>query len=156
MLPRELAASSATGVEPGRHPDSHPSVVAAASAAIVCFPQFATGRAAPSGRESSADAGNEVDPLARPSGSGEHGRHTSAIRDHGEGRGDGYSEGVRLAVGDVVVYGAHGVGHVVARERRVVLGTVQEILVLELADGLSVTLPVERTSGLLRPLLSET
>src|SRR6266511_2381379 len=42
MLPRELAASSATGVEPGRHPDSHPSVVAAASAAILCFPQMAT------------------------------------------------------------------------------------------------------------------
>ena len=70
-------------------------------------------------------------------------------------RGDGYPERVRLAVGDVVVYGAHGVGHVVARERRVVLGDVQEILVLELADGLSVTLPVERARGLLRPLLSE-
>jgi len=62
---------------------------------------------------------------------------------------------VRLAVGDVVVYAAHGVGHVVARERRVVLGAVQEILVLELADGLSVTLPVKRARGLLRPLLSE-
>src|SRR6266542_3745329 len=42
MLPRELAASSAIGVEPGRHPDSHPSVVAAASAAILCFPQMET------------------------------------------------------------------------------------------------------------------
>jgi CarD family transcriptional regulator len=62
---------------------------------------------------------------------------------------------MRLAVGDVVVYGAHGVGHVVVRERRVVLGAVQEILVLELADGLSVTLPVERARELLRPLLSE-
>ncbi len=62
---------------------------------------------------------------------------------------------MRLAVGDVVVYAAHGVGHVVARERRVVLGAVQEILVLELADGLSVTLPVERARELLRPLLSE-
>ena len=55
----------------------------------------------------------------------------------------------------MVVYAAHGVGHVVARERRVVLGAVQEILVLELADGLSVTLPVKRARGLLRPLLSE-
>jgi RNA polymerase-interacting CarD/CdnL/TRCF family regulator len=63
---------------------------------------------------------------------------------------------VRLAVGDVVVYGTHGVGHVVAREKRVVLGAVQEILVLELAEGLSVTLPVARAHGLLRPLLSET
>ncbi len=53
------------------------------------------------------------------------------------------------------MYAAHGVGHVVARERRVVLGAVQEILVLELADGLSVTLPVKRARGLLRPLLSE-
>ncbi len=68
---------------------------------------------------------------------------------------DGYSEGVRLAVGDVVVYPAHGVGHVVARERRIVQGAWQEVLVVELADGLSVTLPVERARELLRPLLSE-
>jgi CarD family transcriptional regulator len=60
---------------------------------------------------------------------------------------------VRLAVGDVVVYPAHGVGRVAAREKR--LGAAQEILVLELADGLSVTLPVERARELLRPLLSE-
>src|SRR5712691_7951823 len=62
---------------------------------------------------------------------------------------------MRLAVGDVVVYAAHGVGRVVARERRMVRGAMQEILVLELADGLSVTLPVERGRELLRPLLSE-
>lgn len=62
---------------------------------------------------------------------------------------------MRLAVGDVVVYAAHGVGRVAAREKRVVLGAAQEILVLELADGLSVTLPVERARELLRPLLSE-
>ena len=62
---------------------------------------------------------------------------------------------MRLAVGDVVVYAAHGVGHVVVRERRVVLGAIEEIVVLELADGLSVTLPVERARALLRPLLSE-
>jgi CarD family transcriptional regulator len=63
---------------------------------------------------------------------------------------------VRLAVGDVVVYAAHGVGRVAAREKRMVLGGSQEILVLELADGLSVTLPVERARELLRPLLSKT
>jgi CarD family transcriptional regulator len=63
--------------------------------------------------------------------------------------------GVRLAVGDVVVYPAYGVGRVAAREKRVVLGAAQEILVLELADGLSVTLPVERGRELLRPLLSQ-
>jgi CarD family transcriptional regulator len=77
-------------------------------------------------------------------------------RRHGEGRGDGYSDqGVRLAVGDVVVYAAHGVGRVAAREKRMVLGATQEILVLELADGLFVTLPVERARELLRPLLSK-
>src|SRR6266508_1142749 len=63
--------------------------------------------------------------------------------------------GVRLAVGDVVVYAAHGVGRVAAREKRVVLGAAREILVLELAGGLSVTMPVERARELLRPLLSE-
>ena len=62
---------------------------------------------------------------------------------------------MRLAVGDVVVYAVHGVGRVAAREKRVVLGAAQEILVLELADGLSVTLPIERARELLRPLLSE-
>jgi len=55
----------------------------------------------------------------------------------------------------VVVYPAYGVGRVAAREKRVVLGAAQEILVLELADGLSVTLPVERARELLRPLLSQ-
>jgi CarD family transcriptional regulator len=63
--------------------------------------------------------------------------------------------GVRLAVGDVVVYAAHGAGRVAAREERVVLGAAQEVLVLELADGLSVTLPIERAHELLRPLLSK-
>jgi CarD family transcriptional regulator len=63
--------------------------------------------------------------------------------------------GVRLTVGDVVVYAAHGVGRVAAREKRMVLGATQEILVLELADGLFVTLPVERARELLRPLLSK-
>jgi CarD family transcriptional regulator len=63
---------------------------------------------------------------------------------------------VRLAVGVAVVYPAYGVGHVVAREKRMVQGAMREVLVLDLADGLSVTLPVERARGLLRPLLSET
>jgi RNA polymerase-interacting CarD/CdnL/TRCF family regulator len=55
----------------------------------------------------------------------------------------------------VVVYAPHGVGRVAIREQRLVLGVKTEIIVLELADGLSVTLPVERAEGLLRPLLSE-
>lgn len=53
------------------------------------------------------------------------------------------------------MYAAHGAGRVAAREKRVVLGAAQEILVLELAGGLSVTLPIERARELLRPLLSK-
>jgi CarD family transcriptional regulator len=47
----------------------------------------------------------------------------------------------------MVVYRAHGAGRIAARE--------QDTLVLELAEGLSVTLRVERARELLRPLLSE-
>jgi CarD family transcriptional regulator len=55
----------------------------------------------------------------------------------------------------MVVYAAHGAGHVAARDRRVVLGKRQEVIVLALAGGLSVELPVERAHELLRPLASE-
>jgi CarD family transcriptional regulator len=55
----------------------------------------------------------------------------------------------------MVVYGSHGAGHVAARERRVVLGRRQEVVVLALAGGLSVELPMERAHELLRPLASE-
>ena len=67
----------------------------------------------------------------------------------------GYSENMRLAVGDVVVYPAHGVGPVVAREQRMVLGESRVVVVLDLVDGLSVTLPIEHARKVLRPLLSE-
>jgi CarD family transcriptional regulator len=77
-------------------------------------------------------------------------------RCHGEVVATATLAAVRLAVGDVVVYAAHGVGRVATREERVVLGAAQEVLVLELAGGLSVTLPVERARELLRPLLSTT
>src|SRR5437867_11653932 len=70
-------------------------------------------------------------------------------------RGGRYPTVVRLAVGDLVVYASHGAGHVAARERRVVLGRRQEVVVLALAGGLSVELPVERAHELLRPLASE-
>ena len=66
-----------------------------------------------------------------------------------------YPAVVRLAVGDMVVYGSHGAGHVAARESRVVLGKRQEVIVLALAGGLSVELPMERAHELLRPLASE-
>jgi CarD family transcriptional regulator len=63
---------------------------------------------------------------------------------------------VKLAVGDVVVYAAYGAGRVVAREKSLVLGAEQEVVVLELADGLSVKLPVQRAREQLRPPVSET
>ena len=66
-----------------------------------------------------------------------------------------YPAVVQLAVGDMVVYASHGAGHVAARERRVVLGKRQEVIVLALAGGLSVELPMERAHELLRPLASE-
>ena len=61
---------------------------------------------------------------------------------------------MRLAVGDIVVYGSHGAGPVTARESKVLLGTRQEVIELELAGGLRVELPLERAHELLRPLAS--
>ena len=66
-----------------------------------------------------------------------------------------YLDGVKLAVGDAVVYAAYGVGLVAARERRLVLGVEQDVVVLELAGGLSVTLPVARAREQLRLPVSE-
>ena len=70
-------------------------------------------------------------------------------------RGDGYSEGVTLAVGAVVAYPPHGVGRVASLEKKVVLGVEQEVVVIELADGLSVTLPLVRAQEQLRPVVTE-
>ena len=80
---------------------------------------------------------------------GEAARGRSTVR---SGR---HAEGVKLAVGDAVVYPAHGAGRVAAREKRVFLGAEQEVVVLELGDGLSVTLPMQLACELLRPLVSE-
>ena len=55
----------------------------------------------------------------------------------------------------MVVYASHGAGRVVAREKRVVLGKRQEVIVLALAGGLSVELSMDRAHELLRPLASE-
>jgi CarD family transcriptional regulator, regulator of rRNA transcription len=62
---------------------------------------------------------------------------------------------VKLAVGDLVVYGPHGAGPVAARKNRIVLGKRQEVIVLALVGGLSVELPLERAHELLRPLADE-
>ena len=61
---------------------------------------------------------------------------------------------MKLAVGDVVVYGNHGVGCIAAREEQTVLGTTREIVVVELEGELTVTLPVELAQKQLRPLAS--
>lgn len=62
---------------------------------------------------------------------------------------------MELAVGDVVVYAAYGVGRIVTRERRLVNGAKAEVIVLELDDGLTVSLPLDLANGQLRPLASE-
>ena len=62
---------------------------------------------------------------------------------------------MRFAVGDMVVYGSHGAGPVAARTSKDVLGARQEVIVLELASGLRVELPLERAHELLRPLADE-
>jgi len=60
-----------------------------------------------------------------------------------------------LKVGDVVAYPPHGVGRVSAREKRVVLGLEQEVVVLALDDDLSVMLTLDRANEHLRPLIDE-
>jgi CarD family transcriptional regulator len=62
---------------------------------------------------------------------------------------------LRLLVGDAVVYAPHGVGRIIAREERTVLGTTQEILVLALGDGLAVTLTVAHARDVVRPPIEE-
>ena len=53
----------------------------------------------------------------------------------------------------MVVYSAYGVGRVATRETRA--GSEQELVVLELADGLRVSLPIDRAHEQLRSLASE-
>jgi RNA polymerase-interacting CarD/CdnL/TRCF family regulator len=61
---------------------------------------------------------------------------------------------MELAVGDVVVYGNHGVGRVAARRKQQVLGESQEVVVLELEE-LTVTLPLELARTNLRALADD-
>jgi len=62
---------------------------------------------------------------------------------------------VKLAVGDLVVHGNHGVGRIAARKKQTILGTAREVVVIELEGDLTATLPVELAQTLLRPLASE-
>src|ERR1700757_1296733 len=46
---------------------------------------------------------------------------------------------MKLAIGDTVVYAAHGVGHVIAQEPRAVGGVSRQMVVVELSEGLTVS-----------------
>jgi len=60
-----------------------------------------------------------------------------------------------IAVGDTVVYAAHGVGRVVALEQQRVGGTDRDCAVVELAAGLRVTLPLSEAAERLRRVAGE-
>jgi RNA polymerase-interacting CarD/CdnL/TRCF family regulator len=66
-----------------------------------------------------------------------------------------YGVCMKLAVGDVVVYANHGPGSVAARKTQTMAGGTREVVVVELDEGLTVTLPLELAEKLLRPLASE-
>jgi CarD family transcriptional regulator len=57
---------------------------------------------------------------------------------------------LRLTVGDMVVCAGHGVGQVVAREQKRVGETERDCVVIELAGGLRITLPVQDAADRLR------
>lgn len=63
---------------------------------------------------------------------------------------------MEFAVGQVVVYGGHGPGRVVARETQATGSTAQDVVVLELAATLRVTLPIALAREELRALVNET
>jgi CarD family transcriptional regulator len=69
--------------------------------------------------------------------------------------GDSRRAMLSLGVGDVVVYGVHGAGRVEARETRSVHGEQQTVVVIALAAGLSVQLPLTRAQEQLRPIVDE-
>ena len=58
---------------------------------------------------------------------------------------------MELKVGTVVAYPPHGVGRVSKREKRVILGVEEDVVVVELGNDLSVTLPISRAEEQLRP-----
>jgi CarD family transcriptional regulator len=59
---------------------------------------------------------------------------------------------LRVAVGKTVVYAGHGVGQVVAHERKPVDGIDRDFVVVELVTGLRVTLVLEQATERLRPV----
>jgi CarD family transcriptional regulator len=65
------------------------------------------------------------------------------------------AEGDGLCVGDAVVYAAHGVGLVVAREPKQVAGSECDCVVVDLAAGLRVTLSLADAGKRLRTVADE-
>jgi RNA polymerase-interacting CarD/CdnL/TRCF family regulator len=63
---------------------------------------------------------------------------------------------VEFTVGQVVVYGGHGPGRVVARETRAATQEPREVVVLELARTLKVTLPIALAHEQLRAVVNKT
>ena len=62
---------------------------------------------------------------------------------------------MELKVGTIVAYPPHGVGRVSKREKRVILGVEEDVVVVELGNDLSVTLPISRAEEQLRPPATE-
>ena len=62
---------------------------------------------------------------------------------------------LNLAVGDAVVYGRHGAGTVKTCESRRVRGEDETVVVVALAGGLSVQLPLALAREQLRPIVGE-
>ena len=58
-----------------------------------------------------------------------------------------------MAVGDTVVYAAHGIGRVVGREQKRVGDTERDCVVVDLVTGLRVTLPLEDAAERLRAVM---
>jgi len=67
-----------------------------------------------------------------------------------------YTLEVKLAVGQVVVYGGHGSGRVVAMETRTATPGAEEVVIVELAATLTVTLPIALAQEQLRGVVNET
>lgn len=86
-------------------------------------------------------------------------RHAAAAERKSEARETedaGHVPGLKLAVGDEVVYGPHGVGRITARERRAGEGGSNDVVVLALQNGLTVTLQLAQALGALRAVADET
>jgi RNA polymerase-interacting CarD/CdnL/TRCF family regulator len=62
---------------------------------------------------------------------------------------------VEFTVGQIVVYGGHGPGRVVARETRAATPEPHEVVVVELAATLTVTLPIALAHEQLRAVVNE-